>query len=101
MTDKETLFLYRLNQAEETLIEAEKMITNNFSPRTIINRAYYSMFYALLALFLKTGINIKTSKHIGIISLFDKEFIFAFDFYARLRLIIKNYIQRAYTNIDF
>jgi uncharacterized protein (UPF0332 family) len=28
-----------------------------------------------LALFLKTGINIKTSKHIGIISLFDKEFI--------------------------
>ncbi|MHB1679137.1 MAG: HEPN domain-containing protein [bacterium] len=75
MTDKETLFLYRLNQAEETLIEAEKMITNNFSPRTIINRAYYSMFYALLALFLKTDINIKTSKHIGIISLFDKEFI--------------------------
>ncbi len=33
------------------------------------------MFYALLALFLKTDINIKTSKHIGIISIFDKEFV--------------------------
>lgn len=33
------------------------------------------MFYAVLALFLKTGINLKTSKHIGVISVFDKEFI--------------------------
>jgi len=33
------------------------------------------MFYTLLALFLKTGINTKTSKHIGVISLFDKEFV--------------------------
>jgi len=75
MTDKETLFLYRLKQAEETLAETERMIGSNFSPRTIINRAYYSMFYAVLSLFLKAGINTKTSKHGGIISLFDKEFI--------------------------
>lgn len=33
------------------------------------------MFYATLALFLKADINVKTSKHIGVISLFDKEFI--------------------------
>lgn len=33
------------------------------------------MSYAVLALFLKTGIDIKTSKHIGVISIFDKEFI--------------------------
>jgi uncharacterized protein (UPF0332 family) len=33
------------------------------------------MFYAVLALFLRTDINVKTSKHIGVISLFDKEFI--------------------------
>jgi uncharacterized protein (UPF0332 family) len=33
------------------------------------------MFYALLALFLKADINAKTSKHIGIISMFDKEFV--------------------------
>lgn len=75
MTDKESLFLYRFKQAEETLAEAERMAGNNFSPRSIINRAYYSMFYAVLSLFLKAGINTKTSKHGGIISLFDKEFI--------------------------
>lgn len=75
MTDRETLFLYRLKQAEETLLDAEKMLSDNLSPRSITNRAYYTMFYALLALFLKTDILVKTSKHIGVISLFDREFI--------------------------
>jgi len=75
MTDKETLFSYRFQQAEETLSEAKKMLEDSFSPRSIINRSYYAMFYTLLALFLKTGINTKTSKHIGVISLFDKEFV--------------------------
>ena len=63
MTDKETLLSYRLKQAEETLLDAEKMLQNNLSPRSITNRAYYSMFYAVLALFLKEDVNIKTSKH--------------------------------------
>lgn len=75
MTDKETLYTHRLKQAEETLLDAERMLQGNFSPRSIINRAYYSMFYAVLALFLKTDVNIKTSKHIGVISIFDKEFV--------------------------
>ncbi len=75
MTDKEALFLYRLKQAQETLSDAEKMLEGDFSPKSITNRAYYSMFYAVLALFLKTDVTIKTSKHAGVISLFDKEFI--------------------------
>lgn len=75
MTDIEALFLYRLKQSEETLSDANKMIQSGLSPRSIINRAYYAMFYAILALFLKTGVNIKTSKHIGVISTFDREFI--------------------------
>lgn len=75
MTDKENLFLYRLKQADETLLDAEKMLKGNFTPRSITNRAYYSMFYALLALFIKTDVTIKTSKHSGIITLFDKEFV--------------------------
>jgi len=53
MTDKQALVAYRLKQAEETLADAKKMIRENISTRSIINRAYYSMFYALLALFLK------------------------------------------------
>ena len=75
MTDKEALFLYRIKQSEETILEAKKMLEGGFNPRTIVNRAYYSLFYAVLALFIKTGVNIKTSKHIGVISLFDKEFV--------------------------
>ena len=75
MTDKDSLFLYRLKQAEETLLDAEKMLKGDFTPRSITNRAYYSMFYALLALFIKTDVNIKTSKHSGVITLFDKEFV--------------------------
>lgn len=51
------------------------MMEGGFSPRSIINRAYYAMFYTLLALFIRTDINVKTSKHIGVISLFDKEFV--------------------------
>lgn len=75
MTDKEALYSYRLKQAEETLEEAKKMLEGNFSQRSVINRAYYTMFYALLALFIKSNIDVKTSKHIGVISLFNKEFI--------------------------
>ena len=77
MTEKQTLFQYRLKQAEETLSDVEKMLQENLSPRSIINRSYYSMFYAILALFLKTDINLKTSKHSGVISIFDKEFVHA------------------------
>jgi uncharacterized protein len=75
MTDKQTLFHYRLDQAEETLADAEKMLAQNISPRSVINRAYYSMFYALLALYLASEINPRTSKHSGVIALFDKEFV--------------------------
>jgi uncharacterized protein (UPF0332 family) len=56
MTDKEALFTYRLKQAEETLLDAERMLQGSFSSRSITNRAYYSMFYAVLALFLKADI---------------------------------------------
>lgn len=76
MTDKETLSVYRLKQAEESIQEAQKMLGGGgFSPRSVINRAYYSLFYAVLALFIRAGIVTKTSKHTGVISIFDKEFV--------------------------
>jgi uncharacterized protein (UPF0332 family) len=75
MTDLNSLYEYRIEQARKTLSEAEKMLNGGFSARSIINRAYYAMFYSVLALFLRTGINISTSKHSGMISLFDKEFV--------------------------
>lgn len=75
MTDLEVLYKYRIEQAEETIAEAERLLHEKFSARTIINRAYYAMFYAVLALFLKAGIPVATSKHKGVLTLFDKEFI--------------------------
>jgi uncharacterized protein (UPF0332 family) len=75
MTDRETLLRYRMKQAEETLADAEAMAKSRLSPRSIVNRAYYAMFYAVLGLFLKTNVTLKTSKHSGIISMFDQAFI--------------------------
>ncbi len=75
MTDRETLFSYRLGQAEETLAETIRMNDEQFSPRSIVNRAYYAMFYATLALFIRFEIEHKTSKHSGVISIFDQQFI--------------------------
>jgi uncharacterized protein (UPF0332 family) len=75
MTDRETLLSYRIKQAEETLADAEAMKKGGLSTRSIVNRAYYAMFYALLGLFLKTNVIVKTSKHSGIISMFDQAFI--------------------------
>lgn len=75
MTDRETIFGYRMRQTEETLAEAVKMLEMSFSPRSIVNRSYYAMFYAVLALFIHSNTPHKTSKHSGVIGIFNKEFI--------------------------
>lgn len=75
MTDTEALLNFRLQQAKDTLQDAEQMLQTGISPRSVINRAYYAMFYTVLALGLKFGKTLKTSKHAGIIALFDREFI--------------------------
>ena len=77
MTDQDTLFQYRMQQAEETIADAQKMLESNVSPRSITNRAYYGMFYAILALFVKENVAVKTSKHAGIITIFDREYVHA------------------------
>lgn len=75
MTDLETIFSYRMRQTEETLAEAVRMLEIGFSPRSIVNRSYYAMFYAVLALFIHFDTPHKTSKHSGVIGIFNKEFI--------------------------
>jgi uncharacterized protein (UPF0332 family) len=66
------LIKYRMEQADETLKEAE-ILFENASYRGTINRAYYSMFYSVLALL--TMKKLGSSKHSGVISLFDREFV--------------------------
>ena len=62
MTDQQTLFTYRLNEAEETLADAQNMLANGVSARSIVNRAYYAMFTAVQGLLLNKDVFVKTHK---------------------------------------
>ena len=64
---------YRLKQAEESVDEAMFLLSGKKSARSIINRAYYAMFYAVLALLIFE--DYASSKHTGVISWFNKRFI--------------------------
>jgi uncharacterized protein (UPF0332 family) len=69
----ENLVLYRMEQSKETLEAAKALANASLSPLSIVNRSYYAMFYAVLALL--ATINKGSSKHSGVISLFDIHFI--------------------------
>lgn len=67
------LIRYRLEQAQVALDDARFLLDGKRSPQSIINRSYYAMFYATLALLQKIGK--VPSRHTGVISLFDTEFV--------------------------
>jgi len=46
---------YRLEQARTALNDARFLLEGRRSPQSIVNRAYYAMFYAALALLQKIG----------------------------------------------
>jgi uncharacterized protein (UPF0332 family) len=70
---KRELALNRIKQAEESLEEAEYLLDGAKSPRSVINRAYYAMFYAVLALLIFEKFS--SSKHSGVLSYFNSHFI--------------------------
>ena len=76
------LALHRLQQADESLEEARFLYEGRKSARSIINRAYYSMFYSILALLIYEPFS--SSKHSGVISYFNRNFIKAGIFSERL-----------------
>lgn len=63
---------YRLNQAKETL-EAAKSLAKDNHWNSVINRLYYSCFYAISALLYKHDINGKS--HSGIKHQFGLHFV--------------------------
>jgi len=67
----EDLLRYRIQQAHETLREAQILLDQS-ALRGVVNRAYYAMFYSLLALLAVRQLG--TSKHTGALALFDREF---------------------------
>lgn len=68
-----TLRQYRLEQAKAALEDAEFLLLHQRSALSVVNRAYYAMFYAVLALLQDTSP--LPSKHTGIIGLFDVMYI--------------------------
>ncbi len=74
MIDERLMELVRLRmqQATETLREAQILLAEH-AYRGAVNRAYYAMFYAVLAVLATRSLG--SSKHSGAISLFDREFV--------------------------
>ena len=64
---------YRIKQAEESFEEAKFLLSGNKSPRSVINRVYYAMFYSVLALLIYEPYS--SSKHSGVLSYFNRHFI--------------------------
>lgn len=71
--DIQAIVKYRIDQAEESLKDAQLLVDSGGSFRSIINRSYYVMFYAALALIAAKGTG--SSKHSGAISIFDREYV--------------------------
>ena len=63
---------YWLKRADETLDEA-KVLLKTGHPRGCANRLYYACFYAVNALLI--GNNLSSSKHSGVMALFNKHFV--------------------------
>ncbi|MGM0365838.1 MAG: HEPN domain-containing protein [Actinomycetota bacterium] len=65
------LIKYRLEKSKETLQDA-KILFEKASLSSTVNRIYYAMFYAVNGLLLSKNLS---SKHSGVRSLFNKEFV--------------------------
>ncbi|MFZ5501326.1 MAG: HEPN domain-containing protein, partial [Candidatus Micrarchaeota archaeon] len=75
MKDEDVLVLIRLRleQARTAIHDGEVLLREKCSPQSIINRSYYAMFYAALALLQSVGK--APSKHKGVLALFDTDFV--------------------------
>jgi len=71
--NRKALVEYRLSQARDSIREADVLNQSGMSRRSVMNRLYYAMFYAVLALLQEKEMG--TSKHSGAIALFDREYV--------------------------
>ncbi len=88
--DTKSLVKYRIEQAEAAIKDANVLLISNCTLGSVINRSYYAMFYAALAALQTIG---KTpSKHAGVLSLFNQEFVLT----GRLSRELGRTIHRAF-----
>lgn len=71
--DKQVLINYRIQQARAALEEANVLFFQGKTTFGAVNRAYYAMFYSVLAIL--QYIDMVPRKHSGAIALFDSEFV--------------------------
>ena len=69
--DRNEIIKYRLEQAEDTIRDVDLLISYDRLPAAV-NRIYYGIFYALLA--LSTKYSFETSKHAQLIGWFYENF---------------------------
>ncbi len=69
---KMMLMTHRLDSAKEKL-ESAKLLLDNGKLKDSIGRSYYAMFTSVRALLARDGVDF--SKHAGVISYFQKEYI--------------------------
>ena len=73
MSDQKADYInYRLSKAHEALRDA-KLLAENNSWNTCVNRLYYTCYYGASALLLKNGVSTQT--HNGSINQFNLHFI--------------------------
>lgn len=70
---KKDLIQYRLDSARETLHDARVLKENGGSAVSVVNRSYYAVFYAALALLVT--VDTEPSKHAGVLAKFDELFV--------------------------
>lgn len=70
--DTVALIKHNLQKADDSIIQAGALfnIQQHFGA---VNRAYYAIFYAAIAILLTKDLG--SSKHSGVLSLFDREFV--------------------------
>lgn len=95
--ERNQLVQFRFEQAHTAAKSAELLIENG-DPRGALNRIYYGMFYAVLALALCH--NFETSKHGQLIGWFNKEFVKNKVFDPRLSQILREAFERR-TGADY
>ena len=69
---KKDLVLHRMQRAEETLQDA-RILAGAERWNACVNRLYYACFYAVSALLVADGLS--SSKHSGVRSLFNREYV--------------------------
>jgi uncharacterized protein (UPF0332 family) len=70
--DTVALVQHNLQKADDSIIQASALL-NIQQQFGAVNRAYYAIFYAALAILLTKDLG--SSKHSGVLSLFDREFV--------------------------